>query len=229
MGYFNLVKSQLMTPQILSAVIDMNNIQANFIFAPLAAGGAQVLVNVQKGLSQSFAISPTGGFEYHIHVSPVGLNNNCSTTGGHLDPTDVGTAKCNPAKADKCQEGDLSGKHGELKATESGSVPTISYVDPYLQFSEEATTIAGRSIVIHNNGTRVACANILPVGGTQGSSSGFTTMSLGSQTVSDGPDVKASQRTNNSSRIVARWNVAIVTAGAVATSLWRLLCYLNSE
>jgi hypothetical protein len=72
--------------------------------------GAQVLVDVQKGLSKSFAVLPSVGFEYHIHVKPVGPNNDCMATGGHLDPANVGAAVCDPAKPDKCQEGDLSGK-----------------------------------------------------------------------------------------------------------------------
>ncbi|KAF9438589.1 hypothetical protein BGZ76_006641 [Entomortierella beljakovae] len=151
--------------ETLSSVIDMNGIRADFNFAPVSSGpGAQVTVEVQKGLSKAFAVSPTGGFEYHIHAKPVGPNNDCMATGGHLDPTNVGAAKCNPAKAAKCQEGDLSGKHGEIKASESGQISKISYIDHQVQFSGETTTIAGRSVVIHNNGTRVACGDILPIG-----------------------------------------------------------------
>jgi hypothetical protein len=55
-----------------------------------------------------------------------------------------------------------TGKHGELKATETGAIAPISYNDKYIHFSGETTTIAGRSVVIHNNGTRVACGNIYP-------------------------------------------------------------------
>lgn len=80
------------------------------MFAPLSNnGGAQVWIEVKSGLSKKFAVSPTGGFEYHIHVKPVGSNNDCMATGGHLDPANVGAAKCMAAKPDKCQEGDLSG------------------------------------------------------------------------------------------------------------------------
>lgn len=38
----------------------------------------------------------------------------------------------------------------------------LRYIDRQLKFTGDATTILGRSIVIHNNGTRIACANILP-------------------------------------------------------------------
>ena len=52
---------------------------------------------------------------YHIHVSPVSSNGNCSSTGSHLDPYNVGeTVPCDPSQPDKCQVGDLSGKHGTM-------------------------------------------------------------------------------------------------------------------
>ena len=51
---------------------------------------------------------------YHIHKFPItGLN--CTTAGSHLDPygaTEV--PACNPAEPDKCEVGDLSGKHGNM-------------------------------------------------------------------------------------------------------------------
>lgn len=43
-------------------------------------------------------------------------------------------------------------------------IPKVEYVDQQLRFEGETTTIVGRSIVIHNNGTRVACGNIVPYG-----------------------------------------------------------------
>jgi hypothetical protein len=48
--------------------------------------------------------------------------------------------------------------------TKNGVLSSISYVDKQISFSGPETTIVGRSIVIHNNGTRVVCAN-LNVGG----------------------------------------------------------------
>ncbi|KAF9357862.1 hypothetical protein BGX26_002958 [Mortierella sp. AD094] len=206
----------LMRHFLLSECLD--GIRASFVFKPTSGAGAQVTIDVQKGLSKSFAVSPTGGFEYHIHVKPVGANNDCMATGGHLDPANVGAAKCNPAKADKCQEGDLSGKHGELKATESGQILTFSYVDHQLQFSGDATTIAGRSVVIHNNGTRVACGDILPVGVSRNSSiSSVNATSTGDQDKINGTDAKAPLQTSNS-RIVG-WNTAMMVAGTVATGI----------
>jgi len=54
------------------------------------------------------------------------------------------------------------GKHGNLipkNLTASGDV--LTYVDNQLQFSGEDTTIVGRSIVVHSNGARIACANLV--------------------------------------------------------------------
>ncbi|KAG0030710.1 hypothetical protein BGZ82_007319 [Podila clonocystis] len=161
-------RAQLVVPDsnTLVAVIRQttNGINAVFTFTPVTKGtGAQVDIEVTAGLSKGFALSPSKGFEYHVHVNPV-RNNDCMTAGGHLDPANVGAVKCVPAKPEKCQEGDLSGKHGELKATDNGVIPKVSYVDHQLLFNGATTTIAGRSVVIHNNGTRVACGNILPYG-----------------------------------------------------------------
>ncbi|KAK3847588.1 MAG: superoxide dismutase [Linnemannia gamsii] len=199
-------QGQLVASQIMAAAIDMNGIEANFMFAPLANnGGAQVWIEVKSGLSKTFAVSPTGGFEYHIHVKPVGSNNDCMATGGHLDPTNIGAAKCMPAKPDRCQEGDLSGKHGELKATESGFIAPISYNDKSIHFSGETTTIAGRSVVIHNNGTRVACANIFP----------YEQSTYPSPSAEDTPEVRTSH--SDAGRAVA--TMALVIAGTVLSAL----------
>ncbi|KAG0357745.1 hypothetical protein BG005_003146 [Podila minutissima] len=159
-------QAQLVVPDsnTLVATIDMNNIKALFTFTPVTKGtGAVVDIDVTAGLSKKVALSLSKGFEYHVHVNPVGPNNDCMATGGHLDPMNVGATKCDPTKPESCQEGDLSGKHGELKATESGAIKT-RYIDHQLRFDGATTTIAGRSIVIHNNGTRVACGNIVPYG-----------------------------------------------------------------
>ncbi|KAG0213488.1 hypothetical protein BGX28_004343 [Mortierella sp. GBA30] len=163
-----MVHADTTTPTPLQASIDMSGIKATLLFTPVGDSdtGANVTVNVLSGLTKKFAILPAVGFEYHVHVQPVGPNNDCMATGGHLDPDNIGTAvKCNPSTPEKCQEGDLSGKHGYLMPTDSGALPPITYVDDQLQFTGVNTTIVGRSIVIHNNGTRVACGNILPVGG----------------------------------------------------------------
>ncbi|KAI7817771.1 hypothetical protein BC939DRAFT_480908 [Gamsiella multidivaricata] len=153
-------------PQPLEAKVDMAGIKGTFLFTPLKHSdtGATVRIHIQSGLTKQFAVLPTVGFEYHIHLEPVGPGGDCAATLGHLDPANVGEGKCDPAVPEKCQEGDLSGKHGNLLPTKSGAISTIKYVDHQLAFKGAKTTIAGRSIVIHNNGTRIACANILPVG-----------------------------------------------------------------
>lgn len=208
------VQSQLVASQIMASVINMNGIEANFMFAPLANnGGAQVWIEVKSGLTKKFAVSPTGGFEYHIHVKPVGPNNDCVATGGHLDPGNVGAVKCTAAKPDTCQEGDLSGKHGELKATESGSIPPQSYNDKYIRFSGETTTIAGRSVVIHNNGTRVACGNIYPFD----QSSSPSTSAKGDSSAPDGQVTSLHSGTSSGGQVVS--TMAMAVAGAVFGAL----------
>jgi len=211
-----LAQSQLVTPRdILAVAISMNGIDANFIFAPQPhSDGAQVVIDVTKGLSKLLALSPTGGYEYHIHVSPVGPDNDCMATGGHLDPYKVGPVKCDALRPAKCQEGDLSGKHGELMATESGAIPTISYLDRQLRFSGAETTIVGRSVVIHNNGTRVACGDILS----------FTSEAHREATSTDSGDARVAQHTASGAQEVAarglRYRVVISGMAAMAlTSL----------
>ncbi|KAF9107762.1 hypothetical protein BGX29_005049 [Mortierella sp. GBA35] len=208
-------QSQLVASQIMASAINMNGIEANFIFAPQANNtGAQVWIEVKAGLTKKFAVSPTGGFEYHIHVNPVGPNNDCMATGGHLDPTNVGAAKCLPAKSDKCQEGDLSGKHGELKATDSGVIAPISYNDRYIQFSGETTTIAGRSVVIHNNGTRVACGNIYPF---EQSTLPSSNSADGVASVASQKDAPGSQNSGGSGQVTV--TMALAVAGTVLGAL----------
>jgi hypothetical protein len=53
--------------------------------------------------------------EYHIHVSPVPTDGNCTGTGGHLDPYQrTDTPACDSTKPQTCEAGDLSGKWGTL-------------------------------------------------------------------------------------------------------------------
>ncbi|KAG0296675.1 hypothetical protein BGZ96_008845 [Linnemannia gamsii] len=148
------------------AIIDMEGISGTFTFSPLpdtqGSGGANVVIDIERGLTPELEIQHMIGFEYHIHVKQVGANNNCEATGGHLDPDPLkpGVVPCDSSSPDKCQAGDLSGKHGNLEATLTGK--RLRYIDRQLKFTGDATTILGRSIVIHNNGARIACANILP-------------------------------------------------------------------
>lgn len=142
--------------------------------------GVNVTITVSKGLTQAKQILPVG-YEYHVHVNPVGPNNNCTATGGHLDPANVGPAPCNPKNLTSCQVGDLSGKHGNFVATDSaeGALPVIQYVDTQLAFTG-TDAITGRSVVIHNNGTRIGCANIIVEGYTAPTPSGGATTPSGS-------------------------------------------------
>ncbi|KAF9358871.1 hypothetical protein BGX26_000735 [Mortierella sp. AD094] len=188
--------AQQTAPQPVEAQVDMSSIKGTFLFTPLdkSPTGATVTINIESGLTKKFSILPTVGFEYHIHVKPVGLGGDCMATGGHLDPTNVGMTKCDPAAPEKCQEGDLSGKHGNLKPTKSGAIPEFNYVDKQIAFTGIDTTIVGRSVVIHNNGTRVACGNISPAQSPY-STSGTPS---GSNLAQEDQDIKASSSVSNS-------------------------------
>ncbi|KAG0304396.1 hypothetical protein BGZ98_005580 [Dissophora globulifera] len=145
-----------------AAKINMNNITATFTFDKVT-NGVNITVNVASGLTEAFLVNKALGFDYHVHVYPVGPNNNCTATGAHLDPLKVGVAKpCDPLNLISCQEGDLSGKHGNLLpdiSSDVGAIPLMQYIDTQLTFTGDGA-ITGRSVVIHNNGTRVACANL---------------------------------------------------------------------
>ncbi|KAG0296136.1 hypothetical protein BGZ98_001101, partial [Dissophora globulifera] len=139
------------------------NVTATFTFDKVA-GGVNVTVNIASGLTEALAINKTAGFEYHVHVSPVGPGNNCTSTGAHLDPLKIGVAKpCDKTNFALCQEGDLAGKHGNLipdSSSQVGALSLIQYTDAQLTFTGDGA-ITGRSIVIHNNGTRIACADLV--------------------------------------------------------------------
>ncbi|KAF9115246.1 hypothetical protein BGX27_008480 [Mortierella sp. AM989] len=156
------------------AHIKTDKIDATFTFHE-AADGMNITVAVASGLTTGYQILDVG-FEYHVHDFPVGPNNNCTATGAHLDPAKVGVAKpCDPQNLTSCQTGDLSGKHGNLVAVnnETGSIPTFSYLDSHLSFKGPANeTLLGRSIVIHNNGTRIGCADLVVAGYTAPAANG---------------------------------------------------------
>ncbi|KAG0211196.1 hypothetical protein BGX28_008376 [Mortierella sp. GBA30] len=143
------------------ADIKMNNIDATFTFDKVATG-MNITVTVNAGLTSTIQKLPVG-FEYHIHVNPVGPNNDCMATGLHLDPAKVGVSKpCDPANLTSCQTGDLSGKYGNLIGSDSGAIPTKQYIDTQLTFTGVGeNAMVGRSVVIHNNVTRIACANLV--------------------------------------------------------------------
>ncbi|KAG0260570.1 hypothetical protein DFQ27_003468 [Actinomortierella ambigua] len=123
------------------------DIIGEFQFVPLQEG-ARVTFEFKSGLTIKAALAPSKGYEYHIHEKPVGPNGDCNATLGHLDPDNIGmTTKC---------------KFGEIMGTVSGAIPLTSYVDKSLAFGNGPRSIEHHSVVIHNNGTRIACANIVP-------------------------------------------------------------------
>ncbi|KAF9297019.1 hypothetical protein BGZ74_010065 [Mortierella antarctica] len=146
--------------QSLQATLNMNGVQACFKFTPLAPNIPGALVEI-TGVIKAQAIKPNEGFEYHIHEKPVGPNNDCMATGGHLDHSNSAMATATPPRPTSAKKAICL--HGNLK---SSAVPVgaITYVDRYLRWEGAATTIVGRSVVVHNNGTRIACGDLLPVG-----------------------------------------------------------------
>jgi len=141
-----------------------DGINATFTFDKVS-NGVNITVTVYSGLNMTFASNATLGFDYHVHEKPVGPGGNCSATGAHLDPYKVGVATpCNPQNLTSCQTGDLAGKYGNLKPTDTGAIPTIAYLDTQLDFSEIG--LLGRSVVIHNNKARVWCADLVVDGYT---------------------------------------------------------------
>ncbi|KAF9578251.1 hypothetical protein BGW38_006051 [Lunasporangiospora selenospora] len=197
----------------------MGGYKAKFEFkAPSKGTGAHVTISDTKGFSTEAAVLKDVGFEYHIHVKPVGPNNDCAATGGHLDPTKKGMAKCNRQKPDECQEGDLSGKHGNLIPTESGSLETVTYLDKslHLDTTDPETTIVGRSVVIHNNGARIACADILPAGTSPLSAANLDSSSM-VQNQTQAIQTPASQP-NYGSHLVPTGHIAMMASGIVAVA-----------
>ncbi|KAJ3050579.1 hypothetical protein HK097_008425 [Rhizophlyctis rosea] len=117
----------------------------------------------------------TGGpFQFHIHNALVS-NNNCSSTGGHLNPYNVSIAQSTKGNLSSYEIGDLSGKWGNVtshkpdpthqNSTDPHSLTksTLAQRDP----SFNVSNIIGLSVVVHNStGARVACANIFPSNAT---------------------------------------------------------------
>ncbi|KAI1775157.1 superoxide dismutase [Hypoxylon cercidicola] len=144
----------------------------------------------------SFSNLPTTGgpFIYHIHVSPVPEDGNCTSTQAHLDQYIRGEdPACDPLRPQSCQQGDLSGKFGHI----NGSAPyTARYHDPYTSLVEGAGAyIANRSLVFHfANKTRISCANfsVLATNGTlPPSPTSYPTAGSGSGSGSGGSSASA--------------------------------------
>lgn len=104
--------------------------------------------------------------EYHIHVSPVPEDGNCTATGGHLDPYNVGDPYVCPGEtgAVTCQVGDLSGKHGAIDTAALGAASYMTqYLDYYLSTVPDTVGFFGnRSFVVHDQaGARLNCGNFV--------------------------------------------------------------------
>jgi hypothetical protein len=104
--------------------------------------------------------------EYHVHVFPVPEDGNCSRTGGHLDPYGVtdGYICSSETGLDKCQVGDLSGKHGPIDTATLGPGSfQVKYLDNFLSTTPGDLAFFGnRSIVVHDKeGKRLNCANFV--------------------------------------------------------------------
>lgn len=109
-----------------------------------------------------------GSFAYHIHEKPVPESGDCNATGGHYDPGKVkqkwGDAyNCTWDKLDRCEIGDLSGKHGALSWS-PGYAAWRFTADDY-QLRQEM--LEGKSVVVHDRtGKRIACASLVKSAGS---------------------------------------------------------------
>ncbi|KAI5290185.1 hypothetical protein KEM52_000542 [Ascosphaera acerosa] len=115
------------------------------------------------GLPNNDSMAP---YMYHIHQYRVPEDGNCYATGGHLSPYGVpDDFKCDPQFAQRCQVGDLSGKHGKLP---KGDYITM-YRDDYLSINTMDPAFFGNlSIVVHSNdNTRLNCGNFVKVAGNE--------------------------------------------------------------
>ena len=140
--------------------------------------GVQFIVNL-TGLPDQ---SQYGPFPWHIHAMPVPEDGNCTSTMGHLDPTNRGELyMCDASAPETCQVGDLAGKHGG-KITAQDTF-TTNFVDSYLSTDPSSDAFFGNlGFVIHTaNTTRLTCANFKLVGGDNDTSGNAT--SSGNMTI----------------------------------------------
>ena len=141
---------------VLRANFDMGGIKGEVKFAQALSGITNIMVNL-TGL--------TTNYTWKIHEFPVVYRGNakytCQSlyTGRMYDPSSKTSAgnyskQCTPSMSNACAVGDLSGKHGLLKAS------TNNLVDPDLPL-RGTSSIFGRSLVLYNRSSMpVACALI---------------------------------------------------------------------
>ncbi|EPS36173.1 hypothetical protein H072_10369 [Dactylellina haptotyla CBS 200.50] len=166
---------------------DVGNAYLNFTGTP---DGVGVLVTACFG---NIVAAQAGPYPYHIHQMVVPADNNCTATGGHLDPymrTDE--PPCDANAPQTCEVGDLSGKHGKIPLDVNTAMWCTSYVDKFLSLKSDDQAFIGnsRSIVVHNaEKVRLACGNIVAAAaGGMGASSANTTTTPGA-TSTGGPAV----------------------------------------
>lgn len=157
-----------------------------------------VMVNVNfRGFPSETMYGP---FVYHIHNLPVPADGNCTATMGHLDPTNRGEYyPCNAADPASCQVGDLSGKYGNITASDF----VVSYADSFLSTDPSSPAYFGdKSVVIHtSNVTRITCANFMMMGsGMNGTMTGNGTM--GNGTSPTGPAYSGPVQTGAASSVM---------------------------
>jgi hypothetical protein len=154
---------------------------------------------------------------YHIHALPVPADGNCTSTLGHLDPTDRGEYfPCDVSAPATCQAGDLAGKHGNVTGP---GVFTVTYNEPYLSTDPSSPYFFGdKSFVIHtSNTTRLTCASFAMVGGnSSSSSSSSSSMSsmTGTPTVAPGSGGASMSSMGSSASATASGPSSVATAGA---------------
>ncbi|TIB07997.1 hypothetical protein E3P92_03893 [Wallemia ichthyophaga] len=107
-------------------------------------------------------------YNYSVNVQRID-DGDCNSAGDILNPVGIPeNVICDEKKPEYCKEGDLSGKHGQLKMHSHGSCKE-EFRDEYLRFFPQPFSLLGRSVVITDeSNTRIACANIISmIDGTQ--------------------------------------------------------------
>nr|OQO28246.1 hypothetical protein B0A51_05396 [Rachicladosporium sp. CCFEE 5018] len=167
--------------------------------------GAMIVNTNSNATSANVQVSISGLPTYHIHEFPVAPDHNCSSTGAHLDPyAATESPPCDPAQEQKCQVGDLAGKHGKM----SGPSYSGNYADLYLSTTPDTPAFVGnRSIVVHYaNKTRITCAN-------------FTIQGTFSNGAAPSPHASASSRPVSSADGSGQSPTGSVISGVSSTTL----------
>ncbi|KAI1416826.1 hypothetical protein F5Y13DRAFT_101024 [Hypoxylon sp. FL1857] len=146
----------VLPPQAFWTGGSLNGNVEGYVLARSAANGSGLDYEV------SFSNLPAEGgpFIYHVHVAPVPADGNCTSTLTHLDQMGRGENPiCDWTQPASCQQGDLSGKHGNITTVNS----SYSFHDPYTSLREgDGAYIGNRSLVFHFlNKTRISCANFI--------------------------------------------------------------------